>query len=272
MIREQRFLNDGWKFDYGEHPEAELEPVNPQWCDVGLPHSFDPPDLRSAVGQGCYRRILEVEAMWLGQWIALEFLGVLQLCEVFVNGRLVGRHEGGYTPFAVDISDAVTSGANDVFVRVDDLWNARLAPRSGESGLAGGIHREVSLIVADRVRIDWHGVAVAAPEVSRERAVVAATVEVVNDEPRPVRVTVSGTVSDAARPVTSLAPVSRMIPARSRAVIELEGAITNPLLWHPDRPNLYRLTTALVAEGVARDSQKASFAVRRFGFTPPVPS
>ncbi|WP_112134654.1 glycoside hydrolase family 2 protein [Glycomyces dulcitolivorans] len=270
MIREQRFVNDGWTFDYGDHPGAELEPPDPQWYDVGLPHSFEQPDYREHriyVGHGCYRRTLAIDESWLGSWIALEFLGVFQVCEVFVNGRKAGRHEGGYTPFTVDLSEVVTAGANEVFVRVDNLWNPRLAPRGGDYSFAGGIYRDVSLIVADRVRIDWYGVGVTTPEVSRERATVEAVVEVVNDEPHAVEVTVAAVIADPDRAVATMAPVRRHIPARSRILVELEGALEKPLLWHPDHPHRYRLTASVSADGSVRDSQQTAFGVRWFEFT-----
>lgn len=270
MIREQRFINDDWTFDYGEHPGAELESPNPEWYDVGLPHSFDLPDFREPrfyVGHGCYRRSIDVPEAWTGQWIALEFLGVFQVAEVFVNGRLVGRHEGGYTPFVIDISDAAVAGVNDVFVRVDNHWNPRLAPRGGDYSFAGGIYRDVSLIVADRVRLDWYSIGVTTPVVGAERAEVNASVEVVNDEPGPVEVTVTAVVSDAAGPVVSLAPVRRTIAAGSTEVVELAGAVDQPVLWHPDHPNLYTLTASVAVDSTMRDQQATAFGVRWFEFT-----
>ena len=270
MIREQRFINDDWTFAYGEHPGTEAEAPDPEWYDVGLPHSFDLPDFREQrfyVGHGCYRRTVEVRPEWIGQWIALEFLGVFQVCEVFVNGRIVGRHEGGYTPFTVDLSDAVVAGDNEVFIRVDNLWNPRLAPRAGDYSFNGGIYRDVSLIVADRVRIDWYGLDVTTPEVSREHATVVANVAVVNDEPRPVQVEVAAVLADPGGTAASLPSVRRTIPARSRAVIELEGAVAHPILWYPDRPQRYKLTAVVSVDGIARDSQQASFGFRWFEFT-----
>jgi beta-galactosidase len=270
MIREHHYINDGWMFAYGEHPEAELEPPAPDWYDVGLPHSFDLPDFREHriyVGYGCYRRTLEVDEAWLGQWIALEFMGVFQACDVFVNGRLIGRHEGGYTPFIVDVSDAVAAGANDVFVRVDNLWNPRLAPRAGDYSFGGGIYRDVSLIVADRVRIDWYGIGVTTPEVSREHATVVATVEVLNDEPHSVDVSVSAVASGPAHAIVPLPPVRRTIPGRSRVIVELEGAVAHPFLWHPDHPDRYELTASIAVHGIVRDSQQTAFGIRWFAFT-----
>ena len=270
MIREQRFINDDWTFGYGEHAGAELESPDPEWYDVGLPHSFDLPDFREPrfyVGHGCYRRSIDLPEAWTGKWIALEFLGVFQVAEVFVNGRLVRRHEGGYTPFVVDISDAVVAGVNDVFVRVDNHWNPRLAPRAGDYSFAGGIYRDVSLIVADRVRLDWYGIGVTTPVVGAERAEVNASVEVVNDEPGPVEVTVTAVVSDAAGSVASLAPVRRTIAAGSTEVVELAGAVDQPMLWHPDHPDLYTLTASVAIDSAMRDQQTTEFGVRWFEFT-----
>ncbi|WP_335991440.1 glycoside hydrolase family 2 protein [Glycomyces sp. MUSA5-2] len=270
MIREHRFVNDGWTFAYGEHPGAEREPADPDWFDVGLPHSFDLPDfreLRFYIGHGCYRRTLDVPESWAGKWIALEFLGVFQTAEVFVNGRPAGRHDGGYTPFTVDLSDLVQPGPNEVFVRVDNHWNPRLAPRGGDYSFNGGIYRDVSLIVADRVRIDWHGLGVTTPEADHSRALVRAAVEVVNDEPHPVDVDVTAAIAQAGRPVTTLEPQRATIPGGATATVELEGALDDPLLWHPDHPHLYDLTATVAVDGGARDAQSTEFGVRWFEFT-----
>lgn len=270
MIREQRFINDDWTFGYGEHAGAELESADAAWYDVGLPHSFDLPDFRESrfyVGHGCYRRRIDVPEAWIGQWIALEFLGVFQVAEVFVGGRPVGRHEGGYTPFVVDISEAVTAGPNDVFVRVDSRWNPRLAPRAGDYSFAGGIYRDVSLIVADRARIDWYGIGVTTPVVEPERAEVTASVEIVNDEPGPVEVTVSAVISDDDRPVASSPAVRRTIAAGSTDLIELSGTVDRPVLWHPDHPHRYTLSASVVVDGALRDKQTTAFGIRSFEFT-----
>ncbi|SDK94279.1 beta-galactosidase [Glycomyces sambucus] len=270
MIRERRLVNADWRFDYGEHPGAETAPPDPDWYDVGLPHSFGLPDFREHriyTGFGCYRRTLDIDGDRLGSWIALEFLGVFQTCEVFVNGRLAGRHEGGYTPFTVDVSDLVHAGANDVFIRVDNLWNARLAPRAGDYSFNGGVYRDVSLLVADRVRIAWHGVGVTTPRVDHASAAVAAAIEVVNDGPEPVEAVVTATATGPDGAAVHLGPVHRTVPAGATETVDLEGALTDPLLWHPDHPHLYELTAAVAVDGAQRDAQSTSFGVRWFEFT-----
>ena len=80
-----------------------------------------------------------------------------QAAEVYVNGQLAGSHKGGYTPFVVDMTELLRPGENLVFVRVNNLWDSRQAPRAGEHVFNGGIYRDVSLLVTDPVRVALGG-------------------------------------------------------------------------------------------------------------------
>ena len=99
---------------------------------------------------------------------------------LYVNGQLAGSHKGGYTPFAVDMTELLRPGENLVFVRVNNLWDSRQAPRAGEHVFNGGIYRDVSLLVTDPVRVAWGGIWVTTPQASRERALVEVQTEVEN--------------------------------------------------------------------------------------------
>jgi hypothetical protein len=81
-----------------------------KWDDANLPHSFSMPYFaadRFYVGYGWYRKHFDVPKAWSGKRINLEFDGVFQVAEVFVNGKRIGEHKGGYTGFTFDITDAV---------------------------------------------------------------------------------------------------------------------------------------------------------------------
>ncbi len=69
------------------------------------------------------------------------------MAEIYLNGKQVGKHSGGYIDFTVDISKAVKAGENLLAVRVNNLWNAQLATRAGEHVFSGGIYRDVYLTV-----------------------------------------------------------------------------------------------------------------------------
>ncbi|HLP77893.1 MAG TPA: beta galactosidase jelly roll domain-containing protein, partial [Candidatus Paceibacterota bacterium] len=145
-------FNREWKFQLGDVSDAgDATFDDSKWSDANLPHSFSMPYFAANdkfyVGYGWYRKAFEVPAQWAGKRVNLEFDGVFQVAEVFINGRHVGEHHGGYTGFTFDITDAVKSGVNVVAVRVNNLWNPRLAPRAGEHTFSGGIYRDAHLVI-----------------------------------------------------------------------------------------------------------------------------
>src|SRR4051812_27989708 len=113
--RVRRNLNREWKFFRGDVAGAErVNFDDASWQPVGLPHTFDLPYFRTPefyVGYGWYRKTIQLDEL-RSRRVFLEFDGVFQVAEVFVNGKRVGEHRGGYTAFSIEISDAVRVGAN----------------------------------------------------------------------------------------------------------------------------------------------------------------
>lgn len=70
-----------------------------------------------------YRRSFEIPASMEGKQILLRFGAVDFECDVFVNGVKAGSHRGGYTPFAINVTDYVKAGENDLCVRVSDPYD-----------------------------------------------------------------------------------------------------------------------------------------------------
>src|SRR5687768_12532025 len=103
-LREIRNFNREWKFSLGDKrgaDKAAYHDVN--WESVGLPHSFSLPYFAANdkfyVGYGWYRKHFSAPEKAGERRISLEFDGVFQVAELFVNGRRIGEHEGGYTGF-----------------------------------------------------------------------------------------------------------------------------------------------------------------------------
>ena len=134
--RETLLINSGWKFFQGDDSLATRSDFDDSsWENVGLPHSFSIPYFMSKdfyVGYGWYRKCLNLDLDDLKKKLFLEFDGVFQEAEVFVNGKLAGTHVGGYTGFSVDISSCIKLGENQIAVRVNNLWKPDVAPRAGE--------------------------------------------------------------------------------------------------------------------------------------------
>ena len=114
-------IDENWKVRTGNAAGAEATGFDDAgWATISVPHDMsitlvsttnsDPGAL------GWYRKHFNVPAAWSGKRINLEFDGVFQVAEIFVNGQRIGEHKGGYTGFTFDITGAVKTGDNVVAV------------------------------------------------------------------------------------------------------------------------------------------------------------
>ena len=243
-------LNRQWQFHLGDATAAHERGFDDSnWQPIGLPHTFDLPYFRAAdfyVGAGWYRKQIDVSTDWKGKRLFLEFEGAFQVADVFVNGQNVGRHEGGYTGFSIEITDAVTTGANTLVIRVDNSWDPQLVPRAGEHIFSGGLYRDVHLLVTEPVHVTWHGVGVTTPSVSHASATVHVKSEIYNQSAESKSSKVVTRIYDpAGQLVASSEKLQLVAPRETIEVDQTADAIANPQLWHPDHPHLYRAVVEL---------------------------
>lgn len=267
--RVELLMNDSWKFSYGDCLEGkELNYDDSLWYDVGIPHSFGTPyfmENEFYVGYGCYRKNLHIESEWLGRTILVEFQAAFQDAEIYLNGKLVGGHKGGYTAFVVDITNVVLPGDNLLFVRLNNLWNPRLAPRAGEHVFNGGLYRDVSLVVKDRLHVDWYGTSITTPEVSEKRALLNMETEVVNTHPHAVECRLVSMVKYVGETVLE-AELTERLPAGESVLFRQQEFIPHPHLWHPDAPHLYTLETCVYENEELKDRVETAFGIRWFTY------
>ena len=205
---------------------------------------------------------------WRGRRMNLEFDGVFQVAEVFVNGRRVGEHEGGYTGFTFDITDAAKVGDNVVAVRVNNLWNAQIAPRAGEYTFSGGIYRDARLVVPAPLHVAWFGTFVSTPQVSAESGTVNVKTEVTNNSGKSKSATVVTRILDAEGNQAAEMESTRSVAPNSTLIFDQTSqAIENPKLWHPDHPYLYSVKTTVLDAGRAVDDFGSPLGFRWFKFT-----
>jgi len=128
--------------------ELRFERVCLPHTNVELPHhNFDNRDYQFI---SWYRKHFTLPLRWQGRRLFLDFDGVMMAAEVFVNGRRVATHRGGYVPFCADITEHVRFGAregNVVSVRVDSRERPDIPPYGGVADYLtfGGIYRDVRL-------------------------------------------------------------------------------------------------------------------------------
>ncbi|MFI5385462.1 MAG: glycoside hydrolase family 2 TIM barrel-domain containing protein, partial [Fimbriimonadales bacterium] len=130
-----RFSLDGtWEWaadpDSGDR-KASIAATGLDWKKVKVPAHWEMEGLVAESGHALYRRTFTIPGGWKGKRIKLRADAVYSRCRVFVNGRRVGSHEGGATPFELDITDIAKSGeSNEIMAQVDarslasDLDNA----------------------------------------------------------------------------------------------------------------------------------------------------
>lgn len=272
MSRLRLNLNRQWRFFRGNSAGAQAADYDDSaWQPIGLPHCFDLPYFRTPefyVGYGWYRKVFDVSPQWRNKRLFLEFDGVFQEAEVFVNGTPVGRHLGGYTGFCIDITDAAKAGQNMLAVRVNNNWNPQLAPRAGEHIFSGGIYRDVHLLVTDPLHVAWYGTFITTPQVSAESAIVNVKTEVTNNGHEDKTCTLKTDVLDPeGRLVASMS--SSLLIAASQTVQfdQTSDPIVRPLLWHPDHPHLYTVRTQVLDGDTLADQCTSPFGFRWFRWT-----
>lgn len=271
-LRQRLNMNREWKFELGDHPGAQAVSYDDTgWESVGLPHSFSAPYFQSKdfyVGYGWYRKILDVPAAWSGKRLFLEFDGAFQDAEVFVNGNSVGRHLGGYTGFSFDITAATQTGRNILAVRLNNNWNPRLAPRAGDHLFAGGIYRDVWLVVTDPLHVTWFGTFVTTPAISNDSATVDVKTEVQNQSIVSRDVLLETEILDPHGKPAAYISSGQTIPAGATETIDqISPAIPNPLLWSPDHPLLYRAVTTVSDGKTPVDDYQTNFGMRWIKWT-----
>jgi len=124
MTRQTRSLNGEWKFWKDEHGTLAHDALAPRHAlTVRVPAPWQThEELRGFTGIGWYQRTFTLTPKMIdGRAVILHFGAVDYLAEVWVNGKWVGEHEGGYLPFEFDVTKLVKSGANTVTVRAADV-------------------------------------------------------------------------------------------------------------------------------------------------------
>ncbi len=271
--RQVENFNRDWVFQLGDHPGAEAVTFDDDaWERIGLPHSFSMPYFAATsafyVGYGWYRKHFDVPAAWRGKRLFLDFDGAFQDAEIFLNGREVGAHQGGYTGFEIEITDAAVTGRNVVAVRLNNRWNPRLAPRAGEHQFSGGLYRNVRLVATDPLHVTWYGTSVTTPRVSAAEGVVNVKTEVVNQSSAPKNCTVRTDILDPAGQIVATMHSSRSVGSGRKETFDQTSApITNPALWAPEHPILYAVKTTVLDGEQPVDDFASPLGFRWFKFT-----
>lgn len=140
-MRKTELIMDGWSFS------KDLE----SWEPVHLPHTWnavDGTDGKNDYYRGTchYVRSLTKPELAEGEELWLEIAGAAMTANVCVNGEKRCTHEGGYSTFRVNLTDALHEGVNQLSISVDNSKNDRVYPQKADFTFYGGLYRDVKLI------------------------------------------------------------------------------------------------------------------------------
>lgn len=272
-VRLKQNINREWKFILGDVRGAQRTDYDDEeWDDVHLPHSFSMPYFMwhtAYQGYGWYRKEIDIPRSWKrNKRVSIEFEGVFLETEVYVNGCYVGKHTGGYTGFHFDVTSYLKTGSNLIAVRVNNLWNPRVAPRAGDHQFSGGIYRDVYLSVTDRLHVDYYGTFVTTPRVSKTMAECNVQTEIRNVYGEDKACMVKTEIYDrGGQCVTSIVSDERIAQGGVTAVQQTLPAFHNPRLWTPETPYLYKAVTTILLDKKVVDRYETSFGIRWFEWT-----
>lgn len=202
-----------------------------------------------------YQRSVTVPATFKNKRTLLHFGAVDWQCDVFVNGKKVGDHKGGYDPFSIDISSALTkSGAQQIAVRVWDPSDEGPQPRGKQVKNPNGIwYTPVTgiwqTVWLEAVPQSYISTIKQTPDV--DKSVVNITAQVQNAQP-------GDQVVIAAYKGTEKIAEQTVAPGTETAL-----SIPGATVWSPKNPFLYDLKISLLQKNKKTDDVSSYFAMRK---------
>ncbi len=262
-------FNDNWHFI------KKSDTTNQEWTPVSVPHTWNSQDAFDKVpgyyrGIGWYKKSFRLKRNEKRQFLTFE--GVNQEAFVYVNGKLAGTHLGGYTAFHVEISDFLNAdGNNKLTVQVDNSHNPAIPPLKGDFNFYGGIYRDVWLSQKRDIHFDFselgdRGIFIRSLEVSKESASIANKAVIHNQSNKVQKITLTHILFDNNGNQINKSKKSIKLEAGLSAVSSEFSEISNPNLWHPDNPYLYRLVSEIRLENEIIDTQSNLVGFRWFRF------
>ncbi|MBQ4651410.1 MAG: glycoside hydrolase family 2 protein [Oscillospiraceae bacterium] len=256
-------LNYKWAFTKQADAVPSQMPMNWNW--VNLPHTWNNIDGQDGGadyyrGTCYYAKSIDKMELPESEQYYLEFEGANASAKVYLNGKKLAEHDGGYSTWRVNITEALELN-NLLVVEIDNSVNETVYPQMADFTFYGGLYRDVNIICVNNSHfcLDYYGgpgLAVT-PVMDGTDAKVAVNAYIANRKD-----------SQSVKCV--------IFDAEGNTVAEAENAegcfdfvIENAHLWHGRKdPYLYSAKLSLIENGEEIDSVSARFGCRSFEIDP----
>jgi beta-galactosidase len=288
MSDRDNLFNEGWKFKRDSVIGAEQPSFNDSsWLKVDLPHDYSIINLRvndkknqigpfskespangqptghMLGGNAWYRKNFTLNKSQEGKIVVLKFEGIYMESDIWVNGKKVGTHKNGYTPFWFDITSLLNKigEPNVIAVKVENTG------RNSRWYSGSGIYRNVHIIFSDPVHVGVWGAKITSSEIKAGKAIVDAEITIQNetesDVDAKVTVNIEGPNGEMAGSTTS----SILVPAKSSKLTVNKVSVDNPKLWSLESPNLYKAEIEINTDNKISDIYNQTFGIRSIEFS-----
>ena len=272
--RKKYNFNSEWKLQIGDFPKAKNAKFDDsQWKQVTLPPAFNEAqafkvsieDLTDTISW--YRKRFQLPDLKSNQKVFIEFEGVRQGGDFYINGYHLGKHENGVMAVGFDLTPYIKQGENLIAVRTDNSWTYREAATKSRfqwndrnfNANYGGIPKNVFLYVTDNVyqtlplysNLKTTGVYIYAKDIDikRRKATIHAESEVRNDSQESRQFSYQVTVLDAdGRLIKSFQGDKITLKTGETKIIKASTPIDNLHFWSWGYGYLYTVKTALKDE------------------------
>lgn len=268
-------FDEDWRFSKGDFATA-MTPAfeDAGWRLLNLPHDWSSEGPFSAEyasstgyapgGVGWYRKHFRLDAADTNQLVAVEFDGIYDYSEVWLNGHLVGGRPYGYSSFECVLTPLVRFGAENVLaVRVD---HSRFADSRWYTG--SGIYRHVRLRLTDKLRVAHWGTYVTTPEVTPESATVRVETTVENGTGEGQSFSLQAELLAPDGHTVAEMTTSGRLPDSTNQVIVQQIKLARPQLWSPGSAVLYIVRSRLRSGSALVDETATPFGIRTLRFAP----
>jgi beta-galactosidase len=214
-------------------------------------------------GVAWYRKHFTLPTATRGKRVVLQFDGVYQRSEVWMNGTSLGMRPYGFTTFAYDLTEHLKPAGrtNQIAVRVDNSLQPNCRWYTGS-----GIYRHTWMIVTDPVHLAQWGTFVTTPMVSPQNAAIEITTRALNESDRDAACELKTEILDPKGTVVQQDSSTLSIQAKGEGSFHRRLQIASPALWSVSTPNLYSLRSTLQSRGQQLDQASTAFGIREVKF------
>jgi hypothetical protein len=296
--RIEKIINSQWTFNYFAGTGADKGYEAPgfddsKWPAVSIPHTWSTyettgelhPFIRNPsetdnpywwTGWGWYRKHFTINREYSDRKVFIQFEGVQKYCKIWLNGKYLGDHKGGYGSFDFDITEFIKPGEDNVLaVAVNNRQNDeyKIPPLiANRFNVYGGIHRNVTLVLTNKLFIPMQGSAsheggtfVTTPLVSEKEGIVRVQTWVKNDDTQKKTCTLQTSIMDAANKIIQVIKSEIVInPGQLYKYDQTCKPVKNPHLWSGNDPYLYNVYSQVYDGKSLTDTYESTLGFRWF--------